>query len=91
MSTTLTIRVEDGLAEQLAKIAIATKRSRSFLAAEAVREYVKEEAIFLEHAQAGRRDVAAGRVVPHEEVMKWMDSLGTEKELPVPRPKKRAS
>ena len=91
MSTTLTIRVEDELAEQLTRIAAATKRSKSFLAAEAVRVYVREEAVFLEHVEAGRRDVAAGRVVPHEEVVKWIDSLGTDKELPVPRSKKRAS
>ncbi len=29
--------------------------------------------------------VAAGRVVPSEEVHAWLDSLGTDHELPVPR------
>jgi predicted transcriptional regulator len=29
-------------------------------------------------------DVAAGRVVPHEEVVKWLKSWGTPNELPRP-------
>jgi predicted transcriptional regulator len=32
-------------------------------------------------------DVAAGRVVPHEEVAKWLKSWGTPDELPCPKPK----
>jgi predicted transcriptional regulator len=34
-------------------------------------------------------DVAAGRVVPHEEVLKWLRSWGTPNELPCPVPKPR--
>ena len=32
-------------------------------------------------------DVAAGRVVRHEEVVKWLRSWGTPDELPCPVPK----
>ena len=32
-----------------------------------------------------RADVAAGRVVPHEEVAKWLATWGTEDEKPMPR------
>jgi predicted transcriptional regulator len=35
-------------------------------------------------------DLAAGRVVPHAEVAKWLESWGTEHELPCPKvPRKR--
>ena len=34
-------------------------------------------------------DVAAGRVVPHDEVVKWLQSWGTPDELPCPVPKAR--
>lgn len=34
-------------------------------------------------------DVAAGRVVPHEEVVQWLRSWGTPNELPGPVPKPR--
>ena len=31
-------------------------------------------------------DLAAGRVVPHAEVVRWLESWGTAGELPCPRP-----
>ncbi len=40
MSTTLTIRIEPELKDRLDQLAGATQRSRSFLAAEAIREFV---------------------------------------------------
>jgi len=36
---------------------------------------------------AAEADVAAGRVVPHEDVVKWLRSWGTPNELPCPVPK----
>ncbi|MGO9173585.1 MAG: CopG family transcriptional regulator [Rhodomicrobium sp.] len=44
----------------------------------------EEEARAIAEAEA---DVAAGRVVPHEEVVKWLKSWGTPHELPRPEPK----
>jgi predicted transcriptional regulator len=35
----------------------------------------------------GLADVEAGRVVDHESVMAWADSLGTDNPLPIPLPK----
>lgn len=32
-------------------------------------------------------DVAAGRVVNHEAVLAWAESLGTDSPLPIPRPR----
>ena len=40
MSTTMTIRLEDDLRDELDRLAESTQRSRSWLAAEAVRQYV---------------------------------------------------
>ena len=34
-------------------------------------------------------DIAAGRVVPHAEVARWLDSWGTPNVLPCPKPKPR--
>lgn len=39
-SSVLTLRLDDELKERLEKLAHSTRRSRSFLAAEAIREYV---------------------------------------------------
>lgn len=34
-------------------------------------------------------DIAAGRVVPHADVAKWLESWGTPNVLPCPKPKPR--
>lgn len=34
-------------------------------------------------------DCAAGRVVPHAEVVEWLESWGTPNELPCPKPAPR--
>jgi predicted transcriptional regulator len=44
----------------------------------------EEEKRAIEEAEAA---VRAGRVVPHEEVVKWLKSWGTPNELPCPKPK----
>ena len=46
-----------------------TRRSKSFLAAEAVSAYVESELQIIEGVRRGIRDVEAGRVVPHDEAM----------------------
>ena len=40
MSSTMTIRLDDEVKDRLDKLADSTQRSRSFLAAEAIRDYV---------------------------------------------------
>ncbi|OFZ84150.1 MAG: CopG family transcriptional regulator [Betaproteobacteria bacterium RBG_16_66_20] len=41
MSTTMTIRLEDEVRDRLDQLAEATRRSKSFLAAEAIRAFVE--------------------------------------------------
>jgi predicted transcriptional regulator len=47
-----------------------TRRSRSFLAAEAISAYVERELSIIEKVERGRADVRAGRTTPHDEVMR---------------------
>ena len=68
-STTMTIRVSPETKTKLERIAADTRRSKSFLAAEAVSAYVERELEIIDGIKRGMADVAAGRVVPHEEVM----------------------
>lgn len=37
------------------------------------------------HIRAGLADLEAGKKVSHERVMEWIDSWGTENELPAPK------
>jgi predicted transcriptional regulator len=68
-STTMTIRVPVELKEKLGRLALGTRRSRSYLATEAVTAYVDRELSIIEGIQHGLADVKAGRVSPHSEVM----------------------
>ena len=68
-STTMTIRVRPDVKEKLDRIASDTQRSKSFLAGEAVAAYVERELEIIDGIKRGMADVAAGRVVSHEQVM----------------------
>jgi len=74
-STTMTIRVPADLKEKLDRLADGTRRSRSYLAAEAVSAYVERELAIIEGVQRGLADVEAGRVTPHDEAMGRVDVL----------------
>ena len=66
---TMTIRVSAETKRKLERIAAGTRRSKSFLAGEAVSAYVDRELQIIEGIKRGLVDVEAGRVVPHDEVM----------------------
>lgn len=68
-STTMTIRVRPDVKEKLDRIATGTRRSKSFLAGEAVAAYVDRELEIIEGIKHGMADAEAGRVVPHDEAM----------------------
>lgn len=74
-TTTMTIRVSSDLKERLGRLAKETRRSRSFLAAEAVASYVESELEIIEGIHRGLADVAAGRVVPHEQAMAEVEKV----------------
>jgi predicted transcriptional regulator len=71
-STTMTIRLDPQLKEKLGRLADGTRRSRSFLAAEAVEAYVNRELAIIEGIELGLADVEAGRTVSHEDAMASM-------------------
>ena len=77
-STTMTIRVPAQVADRLGRLAEGTRRSRSFLAAEAVAAYVDRELAIIEGIERGLADVAAGRVVDHDVAMDQIDALIAE-------------
>jgi predicted transcriptional regulator len=67
-STTMTIRVSVDLKDKLARLARGTRRSKSFLAAEAVSAYVERELAIIGGIERGLEDLEAGRIVSHDEV-----------------------
>lgn len=69
-STTLTVRLPSELKEGLGRLAEHTRRSKSFLAGEAIAAYVARELEIIEGIERGREDMKAGRVVPHDEALR---------------------
>jgi RHH-type transcriptional regulator, rel operon repressor / antitoxin RelB len=68
MSTTMTLRIEDDVKERLDKLADATQRSKSFLAAEAIREYVDNNEWQIREIKAALKEANAGDFASDAEV-----------------------
>jgi predicted transcriptional regulator len=68
-TTTMTIRLNPELKARLDDLAKLTRRSKSFLAAEAVATYVEQEMAIVEGIKQGLADVKAGRLIPHGQAM----------------------
>jgi predicted transcriptional regulator len=68
-STTMTIRISGDVKAKLDRIAADTRRSKSFLAGEAIAAYVDRELEIIGGVKRGLADMEAGRLVPHEEAM----------------------
>ncbi|OYU14463.1 MAG: CopG family transcriptional regulator [Alphaproteobacteria bacterium PA4] len=66
-STTMTIRMSVEAKARLSQLARDTRRSSSFLAAEAVDRYLDREQAIIDGIKRGRADVAAGRLVGNDE------------------------
>jgi len=60
MSTTMTIRLEDAVRDRLDQLAEATQRSKSFLAAEAIRAFVETNEWQIGEIRAALREADAG-------------------------------
>jgi predicted transcriptional regulator len=85
MTETLSIRLDIGTKRRLGLLAKRSRRSKSFLAAEAIAAYVEAEEWQLREIQAGLDELDAGRAVSHERVSGWLRSWGAQGETRAPR------
>ena len=67
-STTMTIRVDPDLKSRLEQLAETTHRSKSFLAAEAIREFVEQNEWQLQEIQDAIEEANAGDFASENEV-----------------------
>jgi predicted transcriptional regulator len=81
----LTLRLDRATSQRLARLATATTRTRSRLAAEAIEKYLDDNAWQVEAIKEGLRAADDGDVVPHGDVVKWVKSWGKRRELKPPR------
>ena len=80
MSTTMTIRLDDAEKDRLDLLAEATQRSKSFLAAEAIRSYLDSNEWQIAQTQAALNEADAGDFASDEDVAalarKWAVNAG---------------
>lgn len=86
LTTTLTLRLPPELKDGLDKLARQTRRSKSFLAGEAIADYVARELEIVAGIERGLEDRTAGRVVSHARVT--ADLEATIKRARARRPKR---
>ena len=84
-TTQLTIEVPVAVEERLEEAARASSRSKRSLIQAALIAFLDLYDWQIEAIRAGIADADAGRVVDHEAVAAWLESWGTENELPAPR------
>ena len=75
-STTMTIRLEPELKSRLDKLSTATHRSKSFLAAEAVREFIEINEWQIEEIKDGLKEADANDFASNQEVQAVFNKWG---------------
>jgi RHH-type rel operon transcriptional repressor/antitoxin RelB len=85
MSTTLSVRIDEETKRRLEALAKNAKRTKSFLAAEAIAVFVESESWQLEEIKTGLKELDAGQSVSHADVSGWLRSWGRKGERKAPR------
>ena len=81
----LTAHVPLALAEKVDLLAARLERSRGWVLKQALAAWVDQEEERSRLTREAMADVDAGRVIDHQAVQAWADSLVTEKPLAIPR------
>lgn len=75
-STLISVRVSDDVAQRLAELADATDRSKSYLAAQALEEFIALQEWQVKAIRQGIRQADTGKLVEHKEALKVLGKWG---------------
>lgn len=81
----MTAHVPVALAEQVDLMAERLDRSRGWIIKQALADWLAKEEELNRLTREGLADVDAGRVIDHQHVLAWANSLNSEQALPIPR------
>ncbi len=81
----LTAHVPLPLAERVDRMADRLDRSRGWIMKQALSAWLNQEEDRERLTREALADVDAGRVIDHQAVQAWAESLGTDKPLSLPR------
>ena len=74
--TSISVRLDPELGDQLSTVAARLDRPKSWVIEHALKEFIELQLWQFAAIEEGLRDAAAGRVVPHEDVVAWVESWG---------------
>jgi predicted transcriptional regulator len=81
----LTAHVPLPLAEKVDQMAARLERSRGWIVKQALSAWIDQEEERRRLTLEALDDVEVGRIIDHQAVQAWADSLDTENPLPLPR------
>ncbi len=84
-TTTFTVRVDTGVKKRLERLAKSTGRTRSFLAAEAIGEYLNVNEWQVAGTERAIGSLDHGEGISHDSVKDWVASWDSANEKPTPR------
>jgi len=85
-STTLTVRLAPQVKRRLESVAQRVRRSKSFLAAEAIEEFLTVQEWQIAAIKEGIAAADRGELVPHEDVRAWAAAPDSRRKLTRRRP-----
>ena len=83
--TPILVELAPDIQARLAALAVDRQQPVSDLAAEVISQYFALDSWEHRHIRTGMAELEAGLGVANERVMNWLDSWGTENELPAPQ------
>ena len=83
--TSILVELEPAIQARLAALAEDRRQPVSEVAAEVIALYFAPDSWEHQHIRAGLAELEAGQGVSNERVSEWLDSWGTENELPAPK------
>lgn len=81
----LTAHVPLPMADKVDQMAARLERSRGWIMKQALSAWIAQEEDRDRLTQEALADVDTGRVIDHQSVQAWADSLATDQQLPIPR------
>jgi predicted transcriptional regulator len=88
---TVSFRTESDKVKSLDELAENQQRDRTFILNEAIDQYLELHNRRYQQVLEAIEECDQGLVIPHDEVMAWVESLGTDHPLPMPVPSSEAA
>jgi len=84
-NTSILVQLDSAVQARLAALAEDRRQPVSDVAAEVISMHFAPDSWEHKHIRSGIAELEAGEGISNERVMEWLDSWGTENELPAPK------